>query len=79
LQLSLHISSHLIVSYLVPDTSSLRFYAVLTQLGLRVCELHGDVSQTMRYTALQRFRDNEVDVMVCTDVAARGRWEEINR
>jgi late competence protein required for DNA uptake (superfamily II DNA/RNA helicase) len=49
-----------------------RFYAVLSQMGLRVCELHGNVSQTMRYTALQKFRDNEVDVMVCTDVAARG-------
>lgn len=49
-----------------------RFYAVLTQLGVKSCELHGDVSQALRYLALQRFRDNEVDVMVATDVAARG-------
>ena len=41
-----------------------RFYAVLTQLGVKSCELHGDVSQALRYLALQRFRDNEVDVMV---------------
>ena len=41
-----------------------RFYAVLMQLGVKSCELHGDVTQALRYLALQRFRDNEVDVMV---------------
>jgi superfamily II DNA/RNA helicase len=41
-----------------------RFYAVLTQLNVKSCELHGDVTQALRYLALQRFRDNEVDVMV---------------
>ena len=41
-----------------------RFYAVLVQLGIKACELHGDISQSVRYMALQRFRDNEVDVMV---------------
>lgn len=41
-------------------------------LGIKCCELHGDVSQALRYLALQRFRDNEVDIMVATDVAARG-------
>ena len=49
-----------------------RFYAVLVQLGVHACELHGDISQAQRYLALQRFRDHEADVMVCTDVAARG-------
>ena len=34
------------------------------QLGVKSCELHGDVTQALRYLALQRFRDNEVDVMV---------------
>ena len=41
-----------------------RFYTVLTQLNVKSCELHGDVTQALRYLALQRFRDNEVDVMV---------------
>lgn len=39
---------------------------MLMQLGVKSCELHGDVTQALRYLALQRFRDNEVDVMVST-------------
>lgn len=38
------------------------------QLGVKSCELHGDVTQALRYLALQRFRDNEVDVMVSTSL-----------
>ena len=49
-----------------------RFYVILGILGIKVCELHGDVSQVQRYLALERFRKGEVDVMVATDVAARG-------
>ena len=57
---------HLLELFLLRQTKkdAHRFYAVLTQLGVKSCELHGDVSQALRYLALQRFRDNEVDVMV---------------
>ena len=34
--------------------------------------IHGDLSQAERERALQRFEDGEVDVLVATDVAARG-------
>ncbi len=40
--------------------------------GIRVEALHGDLSQPARQRALQRFEDGRVDVLVATDVAARG-------
>jgi len=40
--------------------------------GLRTSALHGDKSQDERLKSLAAFKKNEVDVLVCTDVAARG-------
>jgi ATP-dependent RNA helicase RhlE len=40
--------------------------------GLRTTALHGDKSQDERLKALESFKRGEVDVMVATDVAARG-------
>jgi ATP-dependent RNA helicase RhlE len=40
--------------------------------GLRTNALHGDKSQDERLKALEAFKRSEVDVLVCTDVAARG-------
>ena len=40
--------------------------------GLRTNALHGDKSQDERLKALEAFKRGEVDVLVCTDVAARG-------
>ena len=40
--------------------------------GLRTNALHGDKSQDERLKALDAFKRGEVDVLVCTDVAARG-------
>ncbi|HEY0818413.1 MAG TPA: DEAD/DEAH box helicase [Rhizobacter sp.] len=40
--------------------------------GLRTTALHGDKSQDERLKALDAFKRGEVDVLVCTDVAARG-------
>ena len=34
--------------------------------------IHGDKSQGMRLEALQKFKDKEIEVLVATDVAARG-------
>jgi len=41
-------------------------------LGLSAQELHGDLDQRARDSALNRFRSGEVRVLVATDVAARG-------
>jgi superfamily II DNA/RNA helicase len=40
--------------------------------GLRTTALHGDKSQDERLKALEAFKRGDVDVMVATDVAARG-------
>jgi ATP-dependent RNA helicase RhlE len=40
--------------------------------GMKTQALHGDKSQDERLKALASFKAGEVDVMVCTDVAARG-------
>ena len=44
----------------------------LEQAGLRVSVLHGDRSQGQRLRALERFREGKSQVMVATDLAARG-------
>jgi len=40
--------------------------------GMRVEGLHGDMAQPARQKALERFDSGKVDVLVATDVAARG-------
>ncbi|SHL95845.1 Superfamily II DNA and RNA helicase [Rhizobacter sp. OV335] len=44
----------------------------LEREGLKTNALHGDKSQDERLKALEAFKRGEVDVLVCTDVAARG-------
>jgi superfamily II DNA/RNA helicase len=44
----------------------------LEREGLRTAALHGDKSQDERLKALEAFKKGEVDLLVCTDVAARG-------
>lgn len=44
----------------------------LAAWGFRVGAVHGDMRQADREQSLQLFRDGAVDVMVATDVAARG-------
>jgi superfamily II DNA/RNA helicase len=44
----------------------------LTRLGLETAAIHGDRSQSQRERALAAFRSGRLDVLVATDVAARG-------
>ena len=44
----------------------------LTERGFAVAALHGDLGQGAREQALRAFRNGKVDVLVATDVAARG-------
>lgn len=49
-----------------------RLHILLGLLGVRVGELHGNMSQPQRLDTLKRFRAEELDVLLATDVAARG-------
>ncbi|MEV3901144.1 DEAD/DEAH box helicase [Mycobacterium sp. NPDC050551] len=44
----------------------------LAERGFKVGAVHGDLGQSAREKALKSFRTGEVDVLVATDVAARG-------
>ena len=44
----------------------------LEQAGIRATAIHGDRTQAERMTALDGFKTGSVDVLVATDVAARG-------
>ncbi|CAG2058186.1 unnamed protein product [Timema podura] len=49
-----------------------RLHILLGLLGIKVGELHGNLTQPQRLEALRRFKNEELDVLVATDVAARG-------
>jgi superfamily II DNA/RNA helicase len=47
-------------------------YRALEQAGISAGALHGDMDQYKRLEWLEKFRKNEIKVLVCSDVAARG-------
>jgi superfamily II DNA/RNA helicase len=47
-------------------------YRSLAKHGFDVAALHGDMSQPKRTETLERFKNEEVRLLVCSDVAARG-------
>ncbi len=44
----------------------------LSARGYLADKLHGDMTQAMRERAMRRFRDKKIELLVATDVAARG-------
>ena len=44
----------------------------LTRNGFSAVALHGDMTQSARLEALQKFKDGDVPLMIASDVAARG-------
>jgi superfamily II DNA/RNA helicase len=44
----------------------------LTKHGFSVGALHGDMTQSTRFSTLEKFKANELRLLACSDVAARG-------
>ncbi|MCF8058949.1 MAG: DEAD/DEAH box helicase [Bacteriovoracaceae bacterium] len=44
----------------------------LIDLGVQALPLHGDLSQSQREYAMGRFKAGKVQLLICTDIAARG-------
>jgi superfamily II DNA/RNA helicase len=47
-------------------------YKSLSKHGFSVGALHGDLAQSVRFATLEKFKNNELQLLVCSDVAARG-------
>jgi len=47
-------------------------YKSLTRHKFSVGALHGDMAQTVRFQTLEKFKAGELQLLVCSDVAARG-------
>jgi superfamily II DNA/RNA helicase len=47
-------------------------YRSLKKHGMNVGALHGDMDQSTRTATLEAFKRNEITILVCSDVAARG-------
>lgn len=64
------ISNALIFCNRKRDVASL--YRALEQAGFSAGALHGDMDQYKRLEWLDKFKKNEITILVCSDVAARG-------
>ncbi|CAG0881066.1 unnamed protein product [Darwinula stevensoni] len=49
-----------------------RLHVLLSILGIKTGELHGNLRQPQRLEMLRKFKEEECDVLLATDVAARG-------
>ncbi len=47
-------------------------YKSLSKHNFNAGALHGDMAQTVRFATLEKFKANELRLLVCSDVAARG-------
>ena len=48
------------------------FYVLMKVLKVRACELHGNMTQVQRDMSLLQFTNGNCDILIATDVAARG-------
>jgi superfamily II DNA/RNA helicase len=53
-------------------TTVRELYTSLKRSGFRVGQIHGDMEQPARIAELDRFKQDEINILVASDVAARG-------
>jgi ATP-dependent RNA helicase DDX27 len=63
--------NHVIVFFDTKATAH-RLMIICGLCGIRCAELHGNLTQQQRLQALEDFREGSVDVLLATDLAARG-------
>ena len=49
-----------------------RIAIIMGLLGLKACELHGNLSQSQRIQAFMDFKEDKYDYLLATDLASRG-------
>jgi ATP-dependent RNA helicase RhlB len=67
-----HVSASRSIIFVNTKAAAERITDRVKRQGYRVGALSGDVPQLKRQKLLQRFQDGQLDILVCTDVAARG-------
>ncbi|KAG6617025.1 DEAD/DEAH box RNA helicase [Phytophthora cinnamomi] len=60
------------IVFMETKTHAHRMMIIFGLAGIKAAELHGNLQQRERLEALQKFRDGTVDILLCTDIAARG-------
>jgi superfamily II DNA/RNA helicase len=63
---------HRVMIFCRTKRSAQRLSDDLVERGFAAASIHGDLNQYAREKALRRFREGHIDVLVATDVAARG-------
>jgi len=61
-----------VIVFVRTKTSAEEVAEILQQQGHRAMAIHGDITQTLRERIIAQFRQGAIDVLVATDVAARG-------
>lgn len=61
-----------VIVFVGQKTTAHKLRILLGLMGIKVGEFHGALSQEQRLNAVTAFKNLEVPILVCTDVAARG-------
>ncbi len=61
-----------VIVFVRTKSSSDEVAALLQQYGYRAMAIHGDITQALRERIISQFRQGAIDILVATDVAARG-------
>lgn len=60
------------IIFVIKCKDAMKICLLLRNLGFEAIPLHGQMSQVKRIAALNKFKSNEKNILVATDVAARG-------